>query len=1665
MKKKLAFLAKFSLILLSMVFMGQLNAQSNLQFSARVAASSDDAEEQGANGSSPGTMDLTSSDLELVRDGNDGDQFVGIRFTNITIPQGAIVDNAYIQFTVDEDDTLTGDKFIKIEAVDNSTTFAGTNGNISARVTTQDSVVWTNIPTWPSVGAAGPDQRTPDLAMLMNRILSRSGWASGNAMNFIITGTGERVAESYDGSSSSAPELVVTYSIPAPSLLFSTRVSASSDDAEEQGANGSSPGTMDLTSSDLELVRDGNDGDQFVGIRFTNIAIPQGAVIDSAFIQFTVDEDDTLTGDKFIKAEAVDNATTFLGTNGNISSRPTTQDSVIWSNLPTWPTVGASGPDQRTPDIASVVSAIVNRQGWASGNALNIIMTGTGERVAESFDGSSGSAPEIIIYYKETTGASFQISASSDDAEEQGANGSSPGTMDLTSSDLELVRDGNDGDQFVGMRFTGVTIPQGSSIVDAYIQFTVDEDDTLTGDKFIKVELADNSSTFTGINGNISSRPVSTDSVIWTNIPTWPTVGAAGADQQTPDISSLIQTIVDRPGWLSGNALNVIMTGTGERVAESYDGSASSAPQLMVRYVSPGRYIDGDFPINKLSAWKYDDSGTDLSATNWTAINYNDTSWAFGDAILGYNNGNEATTLDFGSDPNNKYITTYLRHTFDVQNAQQYDSLIFNVLRDDGVVVYLNGTEIFRQNMPGGTVAYNTLASSAVGGSDETRYFRSAVANALINGRNVIAVELHQQAGTSSDLSFDMEVSGKLPPLATGTYPIQSGDVWNYLDNGTDLTATNWKVLNYNDTSWAYGPAALGYSNNSVTTVSFGPDANNKYITTYFRKRFNIANLASLADSIILGVRRDDGAVVYVNGAEVFRTNMPSGPIGFDTTAVVAIGGTAENTFYTTTLHKSAFVQGDNIIAVEVHQANGSSSDLSFDLEMAERPNARRSCTGINDRHFSCYTSLLPTGQGPDFVIPSTHAFQVLIEQGDSYTNQSVRTTAPGNNDFTGYIGRNGSSVDGFLGINHENTPGGFSILDLRYSDTTKLWTVDSTQAVDFYNNDLVTTTRNCSGGITPWGTFITSEETTNAGDANSDGYEDVGWQVEIDPISRKVKEYGTPGKQEKLWAMGRMSHENIAVASDSMTAYQGEDAGSGCFYKYVTNTKGDLSSGTLYALKLDSGLAGGEPVVSTGTWIVIPNATATDRNNTRSLALSLGATPFNGIEDAEIGTIDGKIYFTSKGHNRVYRFRDGASTVTQFETFVGARSYLINHGGGVASEPWGSGNDNLVFDNLGNLYVLQDGSRNHIWMVGPSHTQTNPQVDIFAITPSGSEPCGMTFSPDNKFAFVSIQHPSGGNGSTTQTDASGYGATMAQSTTVVIARKEFLGNYSPLQGATNLSFTTTACDSATLSFNSGNGTGHLVVLKEDSLVDVTPDDGITYNADATFRNGDNLGGNNYAVYDGTNTTITVRGLEQNTKYHASIFDYNESPSKYYLINAASDSVTTAAVVTGTISGNFNTAISATETYTVINTSGSTYSWDAGQGTIISGQGTNQIQVTWPSSIGSSDLKVVETNASACVGDTVIQTVNYGAVGIASFDLNEAISISPNPTDGRTTLKIMGNKEPIQLIVYDLTGKEVLKVNNIMNNYEMDLSNEGKGTYIIRLNSRYSTVTKRLIVH
>ncbi|MCX8532632.1 alkaline phosphatase PhoX [Chryseobacterium luquanense] len=603
----------------------------------------------------------------------------------------------------------------------------------------------------------------------------------------------------------------------------------------------------------------------------------------------------------------------------------------------------------------------------------------------------------------------------------------------------------------------------------------------------------------------------------------------------------------------------------------------------------------------------------------------------------------------------------------------------------------------------------------------------------------------------------------------TTIFGLQSS--WKFYDLDAAPSA-NWKNTNFDASAWFSGNGPLGYGDPVTTTIHNGATG---LPTAYFIKDFTV-NLADLTNTMEFGVRRDDGIVVYLNGEEVVRDNMPTGTITHNTASITTIDGASETAINVFSILKSKFVQGVNRISIELHNRNGSSSDLTIDAYLktvATIPTPPvNTCTGT---HISCFTSIVPTGQTAKLIIPAEHRFQMILKEGDAYTEGGG--LVGGQNDFTGYVPKNTSSENGYLSVNHETNPGGVTMAEINYNTSTKLWQLTKSRGVSFSATSLVQTIRNCSGGVTPWGTIVTAEESVTGNDTNADGYKDYGWLVEIDPATAQVMSHNTNGTKDKLWQMGIMNHENVVINNAGTTAYYGEDGGTNMVYKYVMDTPNNLASGNLYVLKLDQGLSNGDPVVTTASWVQIPNKTQADQNNTTALAQSLGGTSFNGIEDVEISPLDGKVYFTAKGLNKVYRMQDNGSTVSQVEVFVGGLNtqYSFNTAQGVKTETWGDGNDNLTFDELGNLWVLQDGGKNYIWVVAPTHTQANPNVRLFASMPAGSEPTGLTFTPDHKFGFFSVQHPD----STISTDIDATGNTIdykGKSATMVIALQQFLG-------------------------------------------------------------------------------------------------------------------------------------------------------------------------------------------------------------------------------------------------------------------------------------------------
>ena len=473
----------------------------------------------------------------------------------------------------------------------------------------------------------------------------------------------------------SASDTVTVHVLPQGTATVGTAtsaVAAGSDDAEE-----SPSGSVDLTSSDLEVVTDGSKV-QTVGLRFPGVAVPKGAQVTAASIQFQTDEVTTAAASVKIQAQAADNPATFTITSKNVSSRARTSAAATWTP-PAWSTTGARGVAQRTPDLTQLAQELVNRPGWDSGNAMAFVLTGSGTRTAEAFEGTGaptleitysvgggtptpnaapvvGAGPDRSVtlpasaslagsvtddglpaggvltalwsvvsgpgpvsfadatapgttasfttagqYVLRLTGSDGELSssdtvavsvtaggtgvtvtearpaASSDDAEEK-----TSGSVSLTSSDLELVVDGSS-NQTVGIRFPSLSVPSGATVVRAWLQFTTDEVTTATTTLTIAAQAADNPATFVSTSRNVSSRTRTTATVGWSPA-AWPTAGQRGTAQQSPDLSAPLQQVFSRTGWASGNAVVLLITGTGTRTATAFDKSAANAPVLHVEY-------------------------------------------------------------------------------------------------------------------------------------------------------------------------------------------------------------------------------------------------------------------------------------------------------------------------------------------------------------------------------------------------------------------------------------------------------------------------------------------------------------------------------------------------------------------------------------------------------------------------------------------------------------------------------------------------------------------------------------------------------------------------------------------------------------------------------------------------------------------------------------------------------------------------------------------------------------------------------------------------------------------------------------------------------------------------------------------------------------------------
>ena len=350
------------------------------------------------------------------------------------------------------------------------------------------------------------------------------------------------------------------------------------------------------------------------------------------------------------------------------------------------------------------------------------------------------------------------------------------------------------------------------------------------------------------------------------------------------------------------------------------------------------------------ASWRYLDTVDNASQppAGWTGVGFDDSAWAQGTGVLGYGAVPDlATTVDDGGSPRN--VTTYFRRTFARADPGAFAEYAIDLLRDDGAVVYVNGVEMARPNMPGGAVQHTTLALTEVTGDPTFEAVGPVAAQALASGTNVVAVEVHQVSTASDDLAFDLALGGRDPAVL-----FEARSMWRYVDVGDtapppDVQGDAWFELGYGGPSLpseapfgdpgALGgvtpscgpddPAACGVTSLVDATPSSACVGAGSRTTVYFWQRFQVDDPNAFA-AYRLHLLAEDGAVVYLNGAELGRPNMPSsgsiGPCtlasstaGVDTVLPVAPGD---------------LVAGMNVVAVEVHRGALTTTDLAFDLSL-----------------------------------------------------------------------------------------------------------------------------------------------------------------------------------------------------------------------------------------------------------------------------------------------------------------------------------------------------------------------------------------------------------------------------------------------------------------------------------------------------------------------------------------------------------------------------------------------------------------------------------------------------------------------------------------------------------------------------------------------------------
>jgi hypothetical protein len=281
--------------------------------------------------------------------------------------------------SVFDDVVITANSPPTVSAGPNQTITLPAGASLNGTVT-DDGIPGALTRTWSKVSGPGTVSFSP------------SASAEDPTASFSFNGIYTLRLTANDGAVSVFDDVVITVFNPGGVIAFDRRVAAGSDDAEEKG------GVVSTAGRDLDLGLDAGVS-QMVGLRFGSIDIPAGAPIVSAWVQFKTDKVDSSTASLIVQGQAANNAPSFAKAPYNILLRPRTGAMTNWVP-PKWSVVGEVGPGQRTVNVAAVIQEIVTRPGWVPGNSLVLIVTGSGHREAETFEGDAAGAALLHVEHR-----------------------------------------------------------------------------------------------------------------------------------------------------------------------------------------------------------------------------------------------------------------------------------------------------------------------------------------------------------------------------------------------------------------------------------------------------------------------------------------------------------------------------------------------------------------------------------------------------------------------------------------------------------------------------------------------------------------------------------------------------------------------------------------------------------------------------------------------------------------------------------------------------------------------------------------------------------------------------------------------------------------------------------------------------------------------------------------------------------------------------------------------------------------------------------------------------------------------------------------------------------------------------------------------------------------